>query len=214
MDFGTYSYTEQRKGWGRGSEKRVGERKRKGGRERGERERGRGRGGQPSASSSVMLVVLVGEGGLGGEPTPSCPSPSFSVACVSDLLCGTDSSMTKTVSGCCREPLGGSTEESCCSKGAKEADVGERESGLPSGKGESEMKRERAAAEMRSKTKVSYTQHYRSAVCDKMLWEKVYTTSTHNSNTSVIGEVPSGDAPCRTQRETLPLSTLGTLPPP
>ena len=71
-------------------------------------------------------------------------------------------------------------EGSRCSKGMKGADVGERESGLPSGKGESEMKNTRAAAEM-----TWSVIHVTILVqCDKILWEKVHTTSTHNSHKS------------------------------
>ena len=92
----------------------------------------------PKASSSVMLHVLEGEGGLGGS------SPSLSPTSSPDPRDprGTASSITMTESWVCAEGWGSGAEEEepSCSlvKTAKEEEEGERESGLPSGNGESE----------------------------------------------------------------------------
>ena len=134
-----------------------------------------------------MLVVLEGDGGLGGDTSSS--SPSFSAACVSDLLCGTDSSMTNTVSCCCWEPPRGA--ESRCSNGVKGADVGESESGLPSGNGESEMEGER---EPQMKHTCQYVMHRllptTAGPCNTHEGECQYTTCTHS--TTVLCDIILG----------------------
>ena len=95
----------------------------------------------PKASSSVMLHVLEGEGGLGGSSSSLSPTSSPSSPDPRDPR-GTASSITMTESWVCAEGWGSGAEEEepSCSlvKTAKEEEEGERESGLPSGNGESE----------------------------------------------------------------------------